>query len=98
MLQMNQHYEPEFKKMIVRLHIEEGRSLKSLAVEYGVSHANISIRKFNICPNAYYNYLKNRKADYHQHKDEIKNSIREIYHSHSGVDGYKTIHAYLIRK
>ena len=29
------------------------------------------LRKFNICPNAYYNYLKNRKADYHQHKDEI---------------------------
>ena len=29
---------------------------------------------------AYYNYLKNRKADYHQQKDEIKDSIREIYH------------------
>ena len=56
------------------------------------------LRKFNICPNAYYNYLKNRKADYHRHKDEIKNSIREIYHSHGGVDGYRTIHAYLRRK
>ena len=33
MLQMNQHYEPEFKK-IVRLHLEEGRSLKGLAAEY----------------------------------------------------------------
>ena len=41
MLQMNQHYEPEFKK-IVRLHLEEGRSLKGLAAEYGVSHASIS--------------------------------------------------------
>ena len=29
---------------------------------------------------ASYNYLKNRKADYHQQKDEIKDSIREIYH------------------
>ena len=56
------------------------------------------LRKFNICPNAYYNYLKNRKADYHQQKDEIKNSIREIYHSHGGVDGYRTVHAYLVRK
>ena len=37
MLQMNQHYEPEFKKKIVRLHLEEGRSLKGLAAEYGVS-------------------------------------------------------------
>ena len=40
MLQMK-HYEIEFKK-IVRLHLEEGRSLKSLAAEYGVSHASIS--------------------------------------------------------
>ena len=39
---MNQHYEPEFKKKIVRLHLEEGRSLKSLAAEYGISHASIS--------------------------------------------------------
>ena len=42
MLQMNQNYEPEFKK-IVRLHLEEGRSLKGLAAEYGVSKASISI-------------------------------------------------------
>lgn len=56
------------------------------------------MKKFNIFPNAYYNYLKNRKADYHRHKDEIKSSICEIYHSHGGVDGYRTIHAYLIRK
>ena len=55
-------------------------------------------RKLHICPNAYYNYLKNRKADYHQQKDEIKDSIRKIYHSHGGVDGYRTIHAYLICK
>ena len=42
MLQMNQHYEPEFKKKIARLHLEEGRSLKGLAAEYGVSKASIS--------------------------------------------------------
>lgn len=42
MLQMSQHYEPEFKKKIVRLHLEEGRSIKSLATEYGISHASIS--------------------------------------------------------
>ncbi len=40
---MNQNYEPEFKKNIVRLHLEEGRSLKGLAEEYGVSKASISI-------------------------------------------------------
>ena len=39
---MSKHYETEFKKKIVRLHLEDGRSLKSLAAEYGVSHASIS--------------------------------------------------------
>ena len=43
MLQMNQNYEPEFKKEIVLPHLEEGRSLKDLAEEYGVSKASISI-------------------------------------------------------
>ena len=43
MLQMSKHYEPEFKKKIVRLHLEEGRTLKGLAAEYGVSKASISI-------------------------------------------------------
>ena len=42
MLQMNQHYEPEFKKKIVHLHLEEGRSLKGLAAECGVSKPSIS--------------------------------------------------------
>ena len=43
MLQMSKHYEPEVKKRIVRLHMKDGRTLKSLAEEYGVSKASISI-------------------------------------------------------
>ena len=27
---MNHHYEPEFKEKLVRLHLEDGRSLKNL--------------------------------------------------------------------
>lgn len=42
MLQINQHYESEFKKRIVRLHLEEERTLKSLAAEYSISYASIS--------------------------------------------------------
>lgn len=36
------HYETECKKKMVRLHLEKGRSLKSFAVEYGVSHAYLT--------------------------------------------------------
>ena len=39
---MLQNYAPEFKKKIVRLHEEEGRTYKSITAEYGVSKAAIS--------------------------------------------------------
>ena len=41
-IQVKSHYEIEFKKKIVHLHLEEGRTLKALASEYGVSKASIS--------------------------------------------------------
>ncbi len=39
---MSQNYTPEFKKKIVHLHEEEGRTYKSITAEYGVSKASIS--------------------------------------------------------
>ncbi len=39
---MPQPYEPEFKKKIVRLHLDEGRTMKSITAEFGVSKASIS--------------------------------------------------------
>ena len=46
---MPQSYTPEFKKRIVCLHEEEGRTYKSITAEYGVSKASISkwCREFN---------------------------------------------------
>lgn len=39
---MPQTYPPEFRKKIVRLHMEEGRTYKSIIAEYDVSKASIS--------------------------------------------------------
>ncbi len=39
---MSQNYEPEFRKRIVQLHVEQGRTYKSITAEYGVSKASIS--------------------------------------------------------
>ena len=39
---MLQSYTYEFKKKIVRLHVEEGRSYKSITEEYGVSKTSPS--------------------------------------------------------
>ena|GEM_PF-2158251 len=46
---MPQSYTLEFKKKIVRLHLEEGHTYKSITAEYGVSKAGISkwCAKFN---------------------------------------------------
>lgn len=33
-----------------------------------------------ILPNAYYNYLKNSKVEYHQRKEEILAEIKSVYH------------------
>lgn len=54
--------------------------------------------RFNISPNAYYNYLKHRKAEYYARKESVKTRICEIYHSHNGIDGYRTITVYLVQE
>ena len=53
------------------------------------------LRRLHIVPNAYYNFLKNRKSDYYAHKQKIKEMIQEIYHEHNGVDGYRSMKVYL---
>ena len=63
---MPQHYDPEFKKQIVRLHLEEGRTIISLQKEYTVSKAAISkwVKQFrdecqdNPKAQSDYNYMK----------------------------------------
>jgi len=70
MLQMNKHYETEFKKKIVRLHLEEGRTLKSLAAEYGVSHASISNWTSQFLSECQTN--EEAQADYDSIKENLK--------------------------
>ena len=53
--------------------------------------------RLGICPNAYYNYRKHRKADDYAQKEAAKALIREIYHMHNGVAGYRTMTVYLAR-
>ena len=67
---MSKHYETEFKKKIVRLHLEDGRSITSLAAEYGVSHATVSnwISQFrNECQTN-----EEAQADYDYMKEHLK--------------------------
>lgn len=56
------------------------------------------LRRFNICPNAYYNYLKDRKSEYQAIKQKTLAEIQKIYHDHEGVDGYPSMRVFLERK
>ncbi len=51
-----------------------------------------------LCPNACYNYRKHRKVDYYAGKEAVKAQIREIYHLHNGVAGYRTMTVYPARR
>ena len=39
---MSQSYTDEFKNKMIRLHLEDGRTYKSITAEYGVSKASVS--------------------------------------------------------
>lgn len=55
-------------------------------------------RRLNILPNAYYNYLKNKKVDYCANKARTIAVIERIYHKHHGVDGYRSMRVFLRRE
>jgi len=78
MLQMSKHYEPEFKEKIVRLHLEDGRTLKGLAAEYGVSKASISIWVKQFREECQTN--EEAKADYDYMKEnlQLKRQLAEL--------------------
>lgn len=56
------------------------------------------LRRLSISPNSYYNYLKDRKSEYHVTKRKALAEIQKIYHNHGGVDGYRSMRVFLERK
>ena len=56
------------------------------------------LKRLGVCPNAYYNCRKRRKADYYARKEAAKTLISEIYHTHNGVAGYRAMTVYLARR
>lgn len=56
------------------------------------------IRKFEIYPNAYYNYLRHNKSEYYKRKGTILSVIKSIYHAENGVPGYRSMRVYLGRR
>ena len=99
---MPQSYTPEFKKKIVHLHLEEGRTYKSITAEYGVSKASISKWCSELSEECQNKALKNPESPNEMEltkenlrlRKELEESKKEnlFYHSHNGVDGYRREH------
>ncbi len=54
--------------------------------------------RFNLSPNAYYNYLKDKKLRYRVNKHHIYDEIKSIYHKYGGIIGHRSMQVFLSRK
>lgn len=71
-------YEPAFKNKILRLHLEEGRTLTSLAQEYGVNKANISNWIKSYREECQTNPTKKEEHDYFKENLKLRKQLEEL--------------------
>ena len=53
------------------------------------------LKKFQLSPNAYYNFLKQRKQQYYLNNANVLITITNLYHKHSGKPGYRMMKSLL---
>lgn len=75
---MHKHYEEEFKRKIVQLHIGEGRSIRSLSEEYKVSHGSITSWTTQFRKECEVNEKSKAEYDYMVENLKLKNEIAEL--------------------
>lgn len=75
---MSENYKPEFKKKVVALHLEEGRTLKSLQDEYNVSKASISIWVKQFRNECQINDKAKEDYDYMKENLRLRKELEEI--------------------
>ena len=56
------------------------------------------LRSMGICPNAFYNYLEEKKSEYLATKADIHRKIKTIYHETGGILGHRSMRIFLLRK
>lgn len=53
--------------------------------------------RFNISTNCYYNYLANKKCEYHEQREVIYERIKYIYYNNNRTVGHRTMRVFLSR-
>jgi transposase len=72
------NYETEFKQKIVRLHLEEGRTIQSLADEYSISKASISNWVKNYREECQTNHEAKKEYDYMMENRKLRKQLEEM--------------------
>lgn len=72
------NYEPEFKRKLIKLHLEDGRTLTSLSEEYRISKSTITqwIKKYREECNT--NSELQTEKDYFQKTLKLKRQLEEL--------------------
>lgn len=72
------NYEPEFKRKLIKLHLEDGRTLTSLSEEYRISKSTITqwIKKYREECNT--NSELQIEKDYFQETLKLKRQLEEL--------------------
>lgn len=72
------NYEPEFKRKLIKLHLEDGRTLTSLSKEYRISKSTITqwIKKYREECNT--NSELQTEKDYFQETLKLKRQLEEL--------------------
>jgi transposase len=71
------NYETEFKQKIVRLHLEEGQTIRSLADEYDISKASISNWVKNYREECHTNHESKEEYDYMMENRKLRKQLEE---------------------
>lgn len=71
-------YEDEFKEKIIRLHLNDGRTLLSLAKEYGVNKATICNWVKAYREECQINPIKNEEKDYFKENLQLRKHLEEL--------------------
>ena len=56
------------------------------------------LRRMDIYPNAFYNYLKEKKSEYLARKADVHHEIKTLYHETGGILGHRSMRIFLLRK
>lgn len=71
-------YDVEFKKRLVKLHVEDGRSMESIKKEYNLSHGILNKWVKNYREEGITNQIVKKEIDVYEELNKIKKAYAEL--------------------